>query len=315
MDETRRLAMSYAEQQVDATQGVSNKIQQSKFKRNDNGDTMTELAKSIVMPFNNFASNTKSRMIEDIYQIKNGNSTQKKYASVDLASTIGETVAFQAANAFIIAGVERYGIRVGLGKLFGLDPEKDNVYEYTAKQFQKFYTGIAREIIFSGFGGEAEQVGMDGLNRLAYQLSEKSKKESGEDYYTWLKKEPLFTPQYTPPTDNGVLKWSTNMGAYGIAVRNAYQVEEEARAAYKGVGEGEYEFTKQGKASPITKRKGTVTFDTPTDKYLNMNERAFSTFMALGHGLSAIGLSEQDIIRAGESKERDVFRAPKTARR
>jgi hypothetical protein len=165
MDDTRRTAISYAQQAVDETQGSSGRVMLSELKRNDSGSTMAEIIKTIVMPFNNFASNTRARIIENGRKIVYGNKAQKVEASMDMLGTTIEATAFAGINAYVLSGVLRFGIKQVFSSVFDIDDEEElNVV--LSNKFKQFYTAVTREMILSGFGSAAENSGLYALNWL-----------------------------------------------------------------------------------------------------------------------------------------------------
>lgn len=304
MDDTRKQAISYAQQAVDETQGSSSRALLSQFKRNESGSAFGEIVRNIVMPFNNFASNTKARILEDGNKIIYGNSSQRAEAAVDLAGTTLETAAFAAINAFVISGIYRYGLKNVLQYAFDLEDDKD-FYDFMSNKFKMFYTSMTRELLLSGFGGTVENVGIDALNRLAYLISESSEEESGEDYYDWLKKDPLFKPQFEPKPD-AVSNVIGNIGGYGIAFRTGETAWDEVGAGISGKATSEFSFQKRMETE---EKRTALRGDVSQNIYLKDNERAFYLFMGLLNGAAVLtGLSDADIIRAGEQAKYTIQR-------
>ena len=309
MDETRRLAISYAEQSVDMTQGASNKIQHAALKRNDTGDTFSEIAKSTFLPFNNFASNTKTRMIEDLYHIKNGNKIQKKEAALDLAGSVLETAAFQAVKVYLVGGVVRFGVKYAMKSAFGLGDEDWAVW--TEKNFKNFYTGVTREILASGFGSDAENLSIAMLNRFSHWMMTKVSDETEQDYYTWLKKEPMFTPQYTPSGNLDAALYNS-LGSYGIALRTASDAIQNLSSSYTGEVDDTYSFRKYIDKMQQSGKETTITYNVTQKKELNDNEKSYLFFLSLLQGASLLGYSEQDLVRAGQSIKTDILKSKST---
>jgi hypothetical protein len=309
IDDLRNEALSYAQQATDEMQGVSNRAMLSELKRNDGGSGVAEIALGTAMPFNNFASNTKARMLEDVNKLWTGNKQQKIEASQDLAGSLVESAAFSAVNAYIVTGLLRYGIRQVIAPIFGLKNE-DDVYEYMSKKFQVFYTGFARENLLSGFGGEVEAGGIELLNMMAYNMQKLSGNESGKNYYEWLKEEPLFKSSYKVPQGDALARAFNNMGSYGIALRNIKDTYESVSGGITGVGKDIYGFEKETE-KPGKKVLGQFTIK--EDVPLTEEQKNFYLFTGLMQGMSLIGLGEQDILRAAQSIKNDITKAPKTA--
>jgi len=304
MDETRKTAISYAQQAVDETQGVSNRVMLSVLKRNDGGNIIAEVAKNTLIPFNNFSSNSKARLIEDINKGFKGNAEQKKEAWTDIAGSLTEAAGFSAINAFVVTGIWRYGLKSVMAKVFGLEESDESALEYTSKRFKMFYTGFAREIILSGFGGAVESGGINLLNRFAYHVSQLSSDESGVDYYTWLKQDPLFKPPYEP-SNSEVANFINGMGGYGIAFRAVSETGGDLTSYVTKNVEDKYSFKKfSEKPGKKTSMQMTVEKDVPiTDE-----QRHFFLFLGMMEGVSLLGLGEQDLIRAAQSMKQDIIR-------
>jgi hypothetical protein len=306
MDDLRKKALSYAQQAVDETQGVSNRAMLSELKRNDNGSFVQEVATNVLAPFNNFASNTKARIIEDVNKITFGNNSQKVEASKDLIGTVAESAAFAAVNAFVVTGVLRYGLKKVLAKAFGIDAEQEDFYELMSKKVKEFYTGIVREITLSGLGGEVEAAGIEILNQFAYKMQKLSGNESGKDYYTWLKEEPLFKPSFKPLEGSKTDAVLNNLGAYGIGLRTAQETATTIKEAATGEATTQYQFQKEtGKEDKTTQLKGLVT----EKKELTQEEKNFYAMLGLLKGFSLLGLGEQDILRAAQSIKYDILKS------
>lgn len=308
IDDLRNEALSYAQQATDEMQGVSNRSMLSELKRNDGGSAVAEVALGIAMPFNNFASNSKARMLEDINKLFIGNKQQKIEASADLAGTLVESAAFSAVNAFVVAGVLRYGIKQVIAPIFGLKND-DEFYDYMSKKLQVFYTGFARENLLSGFGGEVEAGGIELLNMMAYNFAKLSNKESGKNYYEWLKEEPLFKPSFKVPQGDALARVFNNMGSYGIALRTAKDTYESVSGGITGVAKDIYGFEK------VTEKPGKEVlgqFTAKEDVKLTEDEKNFYLFMGLMQGMTMLGLAEQDVLRAAQSIKNDITKVPKT---
>lgn len=306
IDDTRRQAISYAQQAVDETQGSSSRALLSQFKRNETGSAFGEIVRNIVMPFNNFASNTRARILEDGNKIIYGNASQRAEAAVDLAGTTLETAAFAAVNAFVVTGIYRYGLKNVLQYAFDLEDDQD-FYDIMSKKFKVFYTSITREMLLSGFGSTVENAGIEILNRLAFTIQRLSAQESGVDYYDWLKKDPLFKPQFErkPDVVSNVLG---NIGGYGIAFRTGETSWDETSAAISGKATKEFTFEKRIE-SDVKKKQMKLRGDVTQQIDLKDNERAFYLFMGLLNGTAVLtGLSDADIISAGESAKYGIER-------
>jgi hypothetical protein len=310
MDDTRRQAISYAQQAVDETQGSSSRALLSQFKRNESGSAFGEIVRNIVMPFNNFASNTRARILEDGNKILFGNSSQRAEAAVDLAGTTVETAAFAAINAFIVTGIYRYGLKNVLQYAFDLEDDKD-FYEFMSNKFKTFYTSMTRELLLSGFGSAAENAGVSALNRLAYLIQNSSEEESGEDYYEWLKRDPLFKPQFEPKPD-AISNVIGNIGGYGIAFRAGTTAWDEVSSAISGEATTEFTFEKRMESQD---KRTLLRGDVAEKIYLEDNERAFYLFMGLLNGAAILtGLSDADITRAGEQAKYSIERQESPSR-
>jgi len=309
LDDARREAISYAQQAVDELQGVSNKSLLSELKRNDNGNAIGEIARTILMPFNNFASNTRARILEDAQKARLGNSTQRAEALKDLLGTTAEATAFSAVNAFVVTGILRYGLKSVMASAFGIDTDKEDTQKIISDKFKQFYTGAAREMLTSGFGGAAENVGISSLNHLAYAFSKLSQEESGKDYYQWLKEEPMFKPQYSPPP---ATSWyeniANNTGGYGIGFRTGQQAYEDISAGITGTATSSYgyeKFVQKGDketSSQFSVKEGIDVSD---------QDKNFFLFLGLMEGMSLLGVSEQDITRSAQALKYDILRKNK----
>jgi hypothetical protein len=304
LDDIRKQAISYAQQAVDETQGSSSRALLSQFKRNESGSAFGEIVRNIVMPFNNFASNTRARILEDGNKVIYGNASQRAEAAVDLAGTTLETAAFAAVNAFIVTGIYRYGLKQVLQGAFDLEDDQD-FYQFMSNKFKTFYTSISRELLLSGFGSTVENAGIEALNRLAYVIQKSSGVETGKDYYDWLKKDPLFKPQFEPKPD-AISNVIGNIGGYGVAIRTGTTAWDEVSAGISGKATKEFTFEKRMESA---KKRTTLKGEVGQEIDLKDNERSFYLFMGLLNGTAIFtGLSDADILRAGEQAKYGIER-------
>lgn len=290
IDKTRKDALSYAQQSVEETQAASDRSLLSRMKANFKGDATRELLMGVILPFNNFSSNTKARMIEDIRKVRYGNNEQKVEATLDLAGSITETAAFQAANIFIISGIIRYGLMSALAPMFGFENRKD-FDEYMSGRVKTWYTNIMREIFASGFSQSVEDEIVNLVNYMSFKFKQMSDSEFDSDYYKWLREEATFQVPYQPKElQGGSLEAVLNrLGSYGIAPKAAIETFGASKAALTGnmTLTGGYI---QPKEVPVE---------------LTEEQRWFYTMSALLKGTALVtGVSDADIIRAVDAIER-----------
>lgn len=289
MNEDRQMALSYAQQSVDKTQGVSTRILQSEFKKNQSGSSWGEIIKNIIMPFNNFSSNTKARTIEDGAKIIYGNNAQKAEAARDLAGTVLETAAYQAINVFLVSGIYRFGIKEVLKKAFDIEDDEE-FYDTMSDSFRKYYTYVLRDLTVSGVGPTVEAAGVYVLNRIAYLFSEDAFSDTGKDFFEWLKDEPTFQPSYKPK-NTSEFAFYDGLGVYGIPFETFQKSISDASYAIKGKAEIP---TFMGKSKEIE---------------LTKEQQRFFLFMGIANGISALsGFQDADIMRAGERLKSNIKR-------
>jgi hypothetical protein len=304
MNEDRQMALSYAQQSVDKTQGVSTRILQSEFKKNQSGSSWGELIKNVIMPFNNFSSNTKARTIEDGAKIIYGNNAQKAEAGRDLAGTVLETAVYQAFNVFLVAGIYRYGIKEVLKSAFDIEDDEE-FYESMSKSFKKYYTYVLRDLTVSGFGTGVEDSGIWVMNRMAYLFSEDAWSDTGKDYFEWLKDDPTFQPTFKPKNTSDFAFYD-GLGSYGIPFETFQKSISDISYAVKGKAE-----------APVSFEKRTEKVGSRTDMYgvttkeidLTKEQQRFFLFMGIANGISALsGFQDADIMRAGERLKSNIKR-------
>ena len=304
MNEDRQMALSYAQQSVDKTQGVSTRILQSEFKKNQSGSSYGEIIKNIIMPFNNFSSNTKARTIEDGAKIIYGNNAQKAEAGRDLAGTVLETAAYQAINVFLVAGIYRYGIKEVLKLAFDIEDDEE-FYDTLSGSFKKYYTYVLRDLTVSGFGTSVEDSGIWVMNRMAYLFSEDAWSDTGKDYFEWLKDEPTFQPTFKPKNTSDFAFYD-GLGSYGIPFETFQKSISDISYAVKGKAE-----------APVSFEKRTEKVGSRTDMYgvnvkeidLTKEQQRFFLFMGIANGISALsGFQDADIMRAGERLKSNIKR-------
>lgn len=311
LDNARREAISYAQQAVDELQGVSNKALLSELKRNDSGEAVGELARTVLMPFNNFASNTRARLMEDTQKAIFGNSSQRKEALGDILGTSAEAAAFSAVNAFVVTGILRYGVKSVMASAFGIDTEKEDTDKIISDKFREFYTGFSREMLVSGFGGIGENVGISALNHLAYVWSKLTEEESGKNYYEWLKEEPLFKPQFKPPPATEWYEYiANNTGGYGIGFRTGIQSVEDILAGITGKATSRYGYDKYVQKG---EKETASQFSVKEKVELDPEDKNFFMFLGIMEGMSVLGVSEQDIMRSGQALKYQILRKNKTS--
>lgn len=304
MDDVRKEALSYAQQALDKTQGASSRALLSEFKRNESGSSYNEIVKNIVMPFNNFSSNSKARLIEDVRKSLYGNGLQKAEAAKDLTGSILETVGFQAINVFIVTGIYRYGVKEVLKKAFNIDDDED-FYESLSGSFKKFYTNTLRELTVSGFGTGVENAGVYTLNRIAYLFSQDAWSDTGKDFFEWLKTEPTFQPQFTPRSTDELLPFD-NIGVYGIPFRTLGDSYDEVRAGIEGTTTADVYFNTRKKSE---RKETEISGISRKEIELTEDQRRFFLFMGILNGVSALsGFNDADIIRGGEAVKRKIER-------
>jgi len=304
MNEDRQMALSYAQQSVDKTQGVSTRILQSEFKKNQSGSSYGEIIKNIIMPFNNFSSNTKARTIEDGAKIIYGNRAQKAEAGRDLAGTVLETAVYQAINVFLVAGIYRYGIKEVLKLAFDIEDDEE-FYDTLSGSFKKYYTYVLRDLTVSGFGTGVEDSGLWVMNRMAYLFSEDAWSDTGKDYFEWLKDEPTFQPPFKPKNTSDFAFYD-GLGSYGIPFETFQKSISDISYAVKGKAE-----------APVSFEKRTEKVGSRTDMYgvttkeidLTNEQQRFFLFMGIANGISALsGFQDADIMRAGERLKSNIKR-------
>jgi hypothetical protein len=304
MNEDRQMALSYAQQSVDKTQGVSTRILQSEFKKNQSGSSYGEIIKNIIMPFNNFSSNTKARTIEDGAKIIYGNNAQKAEAGRDLAGTVLETAVYQAFNVFLVAGIYRYGIKEVLKLAFDIEDDEE-FYDTLSGSFKKYYTYVLRDLTVSGFGTSVEDSGIWVMNRMAYLFSEDAWSDTGKDYFEWLKDDPTFQPTFKPKNTSDFAFYD-GLGSYGIPFETFQKSISDISYAVKGKAE-----------APVSFEKRTEKVGSRTDMYgvttkeidLTKEQQRFFLFMGIANGISALsGFQDADIMRAGERLKSNIKR-------
>lgn len=304
MDDVRKMALSYAQQSIDKTQGVSTRVLQSEFKKNQTGSSYGEIVKNIIMPFNNFSSNTKARTIEDGAKIIYGNRAQKIEAGIDLAGTVLETAVYQAINVFIVSGIYRFGIKEVLKKAFDIEDDEE-FYKSMSGSFRKYYTYVLRDLTVSGVGPAVEAAGVYVLNRMAYLFSEDAWNDTGKDFFEWLKDEPTFQPSYKPK-NTSEFSFYDGLGVYGIPFETAQKSISDISYSVKGVAEAPVSFEKR------TEKVGSRTdmFGVNTkDVKLTDEQKRFFLFMGIANGISALsGFQDADIMRAGEKLKSNIKR-------
>ena len=310
LDETREKALSYAQQATDEMQGVSSRAMLSEFKRNDSGDWIAQATKNAILPFNNFASNTKARVIENVIKIKYGNKDQVAEAAKDLTGSIAESIVYSGVNALLVTGAIRYGLRQVIAPIFGLKDE-DDFSDYMSKKMQLFYTGAIREVLLSGFGSAVETSGVELLNWFAYNISKLDSDGTDKKYYEWLKSEATFKPSYEAPSPDVVAKIANTIGGYGIAISAGREAFFSLKSGITGVGRREFEFSKiTEKGEDATMDDTMLLVQKKKGFELSDEERNFHLFLGLMQGLSILGIGERDIMNASRSIKNDITKIP-----
>ncbi len=302
MDDTRKMALSYAQQAVDETQGSSSREMLSSWSRNVDGGVMSEFVKNSVMPFNNFALNARTRIMEDARKITLGSKAQRAEASKDLVGTFVEAVAYSTVQVAVVSGIYQFGIKKVLSKIFGIEDD-ETFYESMSGKLKTWYTNITKEMLLSGFGTSAENAGVEAANYFAYKMQQLTTDETGVDYYEWLKDDPTFKRGFVPkPT--AVSSIVGNIGGYGIPFDVAEKATKEIKSSITGISETGYVWDKMGKekiGSTGLKRQSQLNGRETYEIALSEEEKNFYLFLGLANGFSLIsGLTDQDIIRAGE---------------
>ena len=304
MNEEREMALSYAQQSVDKTQAVSTRVLQSEFKKNENGSFWAEVVKNIIMPFNNFNSNTKARIIEDAAKITYGNSLQKREAAIDIAGTTLETAVYQAINVFLISSIYRYGIKEVLKSTFDIEDD-DDFYESLSGSFRKWYTYVLRDLAVGGFGAGVEDSGITVMNTMAYLFSEDAWSDTGKDVFSWLREEPTFQPSFKPQNtiDFG---WYDALGTYGIPFKTAQKSISDISYSIKGEAPSAFFFQKSVRKE---NERSDLSGVSEKDVQLSDEQKRFFLFMGIANGVSAIsGFQDADIMRAGERLKSNIKR-------
>lgn len=291
INDTRLDALSYAQQAVEETQAASDRSLLSRMKANYKGNSIQELLMGIALPFNNFSSNAKARMIEDIRKVAYGNNQQKAESTIDLAGSVAETAAYQAVNVFVISGIIRYGIMSVLAPIFGFENRKDFA-EHMSGRVKTWYTNIMREIFASGFSQSVEDGLVNVVNETVYRIKKQFDKEFDKDYYTWLKEDATFKVPYKPKEEQGlsVIALLNSLGSYGIAPKAALETVGSAKSAITGRTTIENGYIKES--------------EIPVE--LTDAQMWFYTMQALLKGTALLtGYSDADIIRAADAIERE----------
>ena len=305
MNDLREEALSYAQQKTDLTQAPSKKEMMSAIQKSS--DTGLKIVQNVIMPFNNFASNNRARMLEDIRKLSLGNSSQKGEATMSIVSYAAETAVYSASKVILANTFYRYGLKQLLGYVFNIDVKDQDPAELLAKSFKNFYTTATREFMFSGFGGAAEGWGMDELNYAAFVTEKKILpfSETNKEYFDYLHKDPLFKPQYTPPK-NGLGMVLNNTGGYGILFSEAIDAVSNGKAAYTGIAKDEYGFEKMTVTSG---KQVDAYFSVTQDVKLTQEQREFYMWLSIVQGISlSSGLRDNDLMNAWKGMRYDIMK-------
>lgn len=305
MNDLREEALSYAQQKTDLTQAPSKKEMMSAIQKSS--DTGLKIVQNVIMPFNNFASNNRARMLEDIRKLSLGNASQKKEAGISIVSYAVETAAYSAAKVYAANAFYRYGLKELLGYLFNIDVKDQDPAEIFAKNFKNFYTTATREFMFSGFGGAAESSFMSVLNYTAFLVEKKTLPfaETNKEYFDYIHKDPFFKPQYTPPK-NGLGMVLNNTGGYGILFSEALDAVSNGKAAYTGIAKDEYGFEKMTVSSG---KQVDSYFSVTQDIKLTQEQRDFYMWLSIVQGISlSSGLRDNDLMNAWKGMRYDIIK-------
>lgn len=219
----RREAKAYAKQQVDTLQGVSNPAEQGEWFKDPR--LVSNVARSLLVPYGHFASNSKARLYADYTALVNGNSNQKVEAGKDILATTAESVGF-AVTAQATRAAMLLGIGTLLSKLIGFPPKED-----WDEWWEKAKKAAAKEMLFSNLPviltTMGENVSVDFINWAYYGLMNFDDEGISQKQY-----EREYAPLTRIDTSNN--KWFDYLGPYGAGasgVARLFELQDNYRKA------------------------------------------------------------------------------------
>jgi hypothetical protein len=172
-DVSHRRAAGYAENMTDIYQGSSDPTKMATFAQK--GKTGSEnLLKAILVPFNSFGVQFRSRISSEMTEImnKSGDWKGKALAVKDLSATIGGTIMFGLAKRFALPALTYGGIKI-LYAIFGVDveePDEEKQKEEFDRKWKQLYGDVISTMIVGGGGQMLESYTIDGMNYIKYMI-------------------------------------------------------------------------------------------------------------------------------------------------
>jgi hypothetical protein len=305
MDEMREKALAYAQNMIDEAQVVSNSALMSDFKRPSN-NWYKDFFKSVLLPFNTFASNTRARFYESTKFAIHGDSVQRKEAIRDLWTNAAEIVAYQAINTFILQAVVKYPLHALMDKVFGIEDSTTKTFsDRMLFEWKKFYSYVIRDGMVSGFGGAAEGGFLEAINQAGWFWHNQANPDAGIPKQEWLAKNaPMYTYNKANP---GLLD---RAGSYGIWPSAVGETWNDSKAAITGIGRADNSYINEAHAADgegMTQDLKQIT-ELGKDVTLTTNERWFMFWRSSADiALLLGGMSDADIRRIAETKKREIL--------
>ena len=180
-DVNHRRAAAYAENMTDIYQGSSDPTKMAVFAQK--GKTGPEnLLKAILVPFNSFGVQFRSRISSELTEIftRSGDWKGKAVAVKDLGATIGGTIMFGLAKRFVLPAITYGGVQI-LYSIFGVDveePDEEKKKEEFELKWRQLQGDIVSTMIVGGGGQMLESYTIDGMNYLKYMIDTANESES-----------------------------------------------------------------------------------------------------------------------------------------
>lgn len=305
LDKVREEALAYAQQMVDESQVVSNNAMMSDFKRPD-GNWYKDAVKGVLLPFNTFASNTRTRLIEDVRMLYMGDREQKKEAWKDIWTSAAEVIAYQGINTFVLQALVKYPMHMLIDKIFGLeDSDGKSFKEIMEFERKKFFSNSLKDFVFGGIGNAGEGGALELINQVTWLVHQSENPTDKTPKHEWMiKNAPMFVYDKVNPN------LFDRMGAYGVFGNQLWDLKDHWKAAIKGIGRADNSYYNE---ASIDDAKGfNQTIEQPTrlakDVQLTTHEQVYMMWQLLWNVALMFGVNDADIKRVHDAKEREILR-------
>lgn len=280
-EESRKMAMAYAENMVEKTQTASNPAAMSAIQAQTQSKGW-EFVKTVFLPFSTFDADFKARFVNEFSAMRRSPSSEN---ALRFGGTVGEALTYAALNAFVLYWYKEM-LRNAIAALAGAErekPEGATVLDIATGDFDKMSKAQRQQFVTSAvsalnplsIGTVPQELQSKTINEIGYQIAkadnpELSKKE-------WMKENAIV---YEPREGSLV----ENLGAYSTGLSPLVDLSDNIPDLVKSA---------MGKPVTIVDAYG-------NEKTINLTseQQAILFYKSLAESLTLAGMTEADVANA-----------------